>query len=80
MENTTPHRQKTGQKSGTPDKTRLYEYRLKAGLTQAALAEKIGATQRAVSKFEATGAGLGMAKVLAICREVNADIRDLIIE
>lgn len=79
MENKTRLLKNTGRKADT-DKTRLYEFRIKANISQKQLGKEIHATQRAVSKFETTGEGLGMTKVLAICRLVNADIRDLIPE
>jgi transcriptional regulator with XRE-family HTH domain len=56
----------------------LREVRLQAGLTQSALAERIGQTQSYVSKYESGEQRLDLIELEVICNAVGISLRDLI--
>jgi len=56
----------------------LRDVRLQAGLTQSALAERIGQTQSYVSKYESGEQRLDLIELEAICNAVGISLRDLI--
>jgi transcriptional regulator with XRE-family HTH domain len=56
----------------------LRDVRLEAGLTQSALAERIGQTQSYVSKYESGEQRLDLIELEAICNAVGISLRNLI--
>lgn len=57
---------------------RIKEFRSKAKLTQGALAEKLGVTNRAVSNWESDTNGVDVDLIPALCAALNVSPNDLL--
>ena len=60
--------------------TKIYEYRKKAGMTQEELAERLGVSRQAVSKWESDYAIPETEKILEMCRLFNVSADELLLD
>lgn len=56
----------------------LRQIRLDAGLTQAALAERLGQSQSYVSKYESGEQRLDLTEIEELCNAVGISLRDFV--
>jgi transcriptional regulator with XRE-family HTH domain len=60
-----------------PRPNRLREFRLRADITQLALAEAVGTTQSCIAEAERSGKGLGEAKWQKLAEILGSDVLTL---